>query len=159
LTTTRQLGKSQDQTKILSQTYEHEIAEIRRLRDDLVQGYEALQHERFGVLTERQRKRLNEIRLAVNYVSHAVDSFALAYEMPEVDRVYDPRYRLMYAARTPLEMILTGTYLLSIYHLRGAEVFAADQRECVWLMERSGRRMVVEIERLWADLLADQANE
>lgn len=157
MATTQQLGKSQDQTKLFDQTNHRVIAEIRQLRADLVRGYEALRHERFGVLTERQRKRLNEIRLAVNYVSHAVDAFVLACETPEVTRSHDPRYRLMYAARTPLEMVLTSTYLLSIYHLRGAEVFSPDQRECVWLIERSGRKMVVEIERLWADMMAEQA--
>lgn len=158
LATTRQLGKSQDQTKLFNPTSDRIIAEIRQLRDDLVRGYEALRHEQFGILTERQRKRLNEIRLAVNYVSHAVDTFVLACENPEVERPHDPRYRLMYAARTPLEMVLTSTYLLSIYHLRGAEVFSPDQRECVWLIERSGRKLVVEIERLWADMMAEQAD-
>ncbi len=158
LATTRQLGYSQERTKILNETFNRAAAEIRQLRDDLVRGYEALRHERFGVLTERQGKRLNEVRLAVNHLSYAVDAFVLACETPGVEHPHDPRYRLMYAARTPLEMILTSTYLLSIYHLRGAEVFSADQRECVWLIERSGRKMVVEIERLWADMMAEQAD-
>jgi hypothetical protein len=134
------------------------MAELRQLRDDMVRGYEALRSERFGILTERQRKRLNEIRLAVSYVAHAVDEYCTAYEAPHVVVTYDPRYRLMYAARTPLEMVLTSAYLLSIYHLRGAEVFTTDQRECVWLMERSGRKMVVEIERLWADMMVEQSS-
>ncbi len=126
-----------------------------RLRDDIKRAYDALVRERFGVLTPRQRLRLDEIVLPMQKVAEAVDEYGAALEAPQSLRVNDPRYRLMYAARTPMEMILQCAYFLHINHMRKNEVLNQDQIEAVWLMERSGRRLVLEIERLWAEMRAE----
>ena len=131
--------------------------ELSRLRDDLQRAYDALLGERFGALTARQRQRLGEITLPMQKVSSAVDEYESQMGMPNRSDVRDPRYRLMYAARTPMEMILQCAYFLHINHMRKNEPLNHDQIEAVWLMERSGRRFVLEIERLWADMRAEQS--
>jgi hypothetical protein len=131
-------------------------AELRRLRDDLSRGYDAVIRERFGKLTERQKRLLEEIRQAVNLASDAIDAYAAVAENPRSKWLSDPRYRLMYAARTPLEMVLLGVYLINVYHVREIEPLNPDQHEAIALMERSGRRMVIEIERLWNEMQTEQ---
>ncbi len=126
--------------------------ELARLRDDIQRAYDALIHERFGGLTSRQRQRLDEINLPMQKVSGAIDEYESRADMPEALRATDPRYRLMYAARTPMEMVLQCAYFLHINHMRKNELLNQDQIEAVWLMERSGRRLVLEIERLWAEM-------
>jgi hypothetical protein len=126
-----------------------------RLRDDIQRAYDALVKERFGVLTPRQRQRLDEIVLPIQKVTEAVDEYKNGLDAPDSLRVSDPRYRLMYAARTPMEMVLQCAYFLHINHMRKNEVLNQDQIEAVWLMERSGRRLVLEIERLWAQMRAE----
>ena len=128
-----------------------------RLRDDIQRAYDALVRERFGVITPRQRQRLDEIVVPMQKVSEAVDEYHDGLDMPDALRVSDPRYRLMYAARTPMEMVLQCAYFLHINHMRKNEVLNQDQIESVWLMERSGRRLVLEIERLWAQMRAEQS--
>ncbi len=132
-------------------------SDLIRLRDDIKRAYDALVRERFGVLTARQRQRLDEIVLPMQKVAEAVDEYGSELEAPESLHVNDPRYRLMYAARTPMEMILQCAYFLHINHMRKNEVLNQDQIEAVWLMERSGRRLVLEIERLWAEMRAEQS--
>ncbi|MBI1277799.1 MAG: hypothetical protein GC179_06690 [Anaerolineaceae bacterium] len=128
------------------------FSDLVRLRDDIKRAYDALVRERFGVLTLRQRQRLDEIVLPIQKVTEAVDQYGTELDAPEVLRVNDPRYRLMYAARTPMEMILQCAYFLHINHMRKNEPLNQEQIEAVWLMERSGRRLVLEIERLWAQM-------
>ncbi len=131
------------------------LTDLIRLRDDIRRGYDALVRERFGTLTPRQHQRLNEIFLPMQKVTEAVDQYGAELETPTALRVNDPRYRLMYAARTPMEMVLQCAYFLHINHMRKNEVLNQDQIEAVWLMERSGRRLVLEIERLWAEMRAE----
>ena len=131
--------------------------ELTRLRDDIQRAYDALIRERFGTLTPRQRQRLDEITLPMQSVSRAVDEYENWKTMPDILRANDPRYRLMYAARTPMEMVLQCAYFLHINHMRKNEVLNHDQIESVWLMERSGRRLVLEIERLWAEMRTEQS--
>lgn len=133
--------------------------ELSRLRDDIHRAYDALIRERFGTITSRQRQRLDEITLPMQKVSGAVDEYDHWVDMPDILRVSDPRYRLMYAARTPMEMVLQCAYFLHINHMRKNEPLNHDQIEAVWLMERSGRRLVLEIERLWAEMRAEQPTE
>ena len=129
--------------------------ELPRLRDDIQRAYDALIHERFGTLTARQRQRLDEITLPMQKVTAAVNEYSNGLDAPDALRASDPRYRLMYAARTPMEMVLQCAYFLHINHMRKNEVLNHDQIEFVWLMERSGRRLVLEIERLWAEMRAE----
>ena len=131
--------------------------ELPRLRDDIQRAYDTLIHERFGTITPRQRQRLDEITLPMQKVSGAVDEYEKWLNMPDSLRTGDARYRLMYAARTPMEMVLQCAYFLHINHMRKNEPLNHDQIESVWLMERSGRRLVLEIERLWADMRAEQS--
>lgn len=133
--------------------------ELSRLRDDLQRAYESLIGERFGTLTPRQRQRLGEITLPMQKVSSAVDEYKDGMDTSNAFGTTDPRYRLMYAARTPMEMILQCAYFLHINHMRKNEPLNHDQIEAVWLMERSGRRFVLEIERLWADMRAEQSTQ
>lgn len=128
-----------------------------RLRDDVQRAYDALVRERFGVLTPRQRQRLDEITLPMQKIRQAVDEYYEGLNTSAPLPSSDPRYRLMYAARTPMEMILQCAYFLHINHMRKNEVLNQDQIEAVWLMERSGRRLVLEIERLWAEMRAEQS--
>jgi hypothetical protein len=130
--------------------------ELSRLRDDIRRAYDALIRERFGMLTPRQRQRLDEITLPMQKVSGAVDEYENWVDMPAILRPADPRYRLMYAARTPMEMILQCAYFLHINHMRKNELLNQDQIEAVWLMERSGRRLVLEVERLWAEMREEE---
>ena len=131
--------------------------ELPRLRDDIQRAYDTLIRERYGTLTARQRQRLDEITLPMQRVSSAIDEYEKRLEGPDSLRAADPRYRLMYAARTPMEMVLQCAYFLHINHMRKNEPLNQDQIEAVWLMERSGRRLVLEIERLWADMRAEQS--
>lgn len=131
-------------------------ADLIRLRDDIQRGYDALIRERFGVITARQRQRLGEIELPMQKVAEAVDEYETGHDSPQPLEGSDPRYRLMYAARTPMEMILQCAYFLHINHMRKNEVLNHDQIEAVWLMERSGRRLVLEVERLWAQMRSEQ---
>jgi len=128
-----------------------------RLRDDVQRAYDALVRERFGTITPRQRQRLDEITLPMQKIREAVDEYYDGLNTSTPLRSSDPRYRLMYAARTPMEMILQCAYFLHINHMRKNEVLNHDQIEAVWLMERSGRRLVLEIERLWAEMRAEQS--
>ena len=130
--------------------------ELPRLRDDIQRAYDALTRERFGLLTPRQRQRLDEITLPMQKVSGAVDEYENWRSMADSLRIGDARYRLMYAARTPMEMVLQCAYFLHINHMRKNEPLNHDQIEAVWLMERSGRRLVLEVERLWAEMREDQ---
>ncbi len=130
--------------------------ELSRLRDDIRRAYDALIRERFGMLTPRQRQRLDEITLPMQKVYGAVDEYENWVDMPTILRPTDPRYRLMYAARTPMEMILQCAYFLHINHMRKNELLNQDQIEAVWLMERSGRRLVLEVERLWAEMREEE---
>jgi len=130
--------------------------ELARLRDDIQRAYDALIRERFGTITSRQRQRLDEITLPTQKVSEAVDEYATWVDMPDILRPSDPRYRLMYTARTPMEMVLQCAYFLHINHMRKNEPLNHDQIEAVWLLERSGRRLVLEIERLWAEMREEQ---
>jgi hypothetical protein len=133
--------------------------ELSRLRDDLQRAYDSLIGERFGPLTPRQRQRLGEITLPMQKVSSAVNEYESGADKSNAFGVTDPRYRLMYAARTPMEMILQCAYFLHINHMRKNEPLNHDQIEAVWVMERSGRRFVLEIERLWANMRAEQSAE
>lgn len=130
-------------------------SELIRLRDDVQRAYDVLIRELFGSITARQRQRLDEIAVAMERISRAIDEYSNWIDMPEILRTSDPRYRLMYAARTPMEMILQCAYFLHINHMRKHEVLNNDQIEAVWLMERSGRRLVLNIERLWAEMRAE----
>ena len=133
--------------------------ELSRLRDDLQRAYDSLSDERFGTLTPRQRQRLGEITLPMQKVSSAVNEYQNSLGTSNAFGTRDPRYRLMYAARTPMEMILQCAYFLHINHMRKNEPLNHDQIEAVWVMERSGRRFVLEIERLWANMRAKQSAE
>lgn len=124
--------------------------DITRLRDDIRRAYDALAEQRFGTLTSRQAQRLGEIDYSIEKVVEAIDQYQQANEFPGTLQNADPRYRLMYAARTPMEMILQCAYFLHINSMRKTEPLNHDQLEAVWLLERSGRKLVLEIERLWA---------
>ena len=128
-----------------------------RLRDDIQRGYDALVRERFGVLTPRQQQRLNEIILPIQKVREAVDEYRVSLDAPAALGLADPRYRLMYAIRTAMEMVLQCAYFLHINHMRKHEVMNHDQIEAVWLMERSGRRLLLEVERLWTQMRSEQS--
>lgn len=128
---------------------------LSRLYDDIQRAYDALIQERFGRLTPRQHQRLGEIAVPIQKVSGAVHEYENWLEMPDSYRVFDSRYRLMYAARTPMEMILQCAYFLHINHMRKNEVLNQNQMEVVSLMERNGRRLVLEIERLWEEMQAE----
>lgn len=123
-------------------------ADLRALRDIIVTNCAALLAD--PTLTERQRQRLDEIHRASRNLSQAIDEY--------YGRVngYDPRYRLMYAVRTPLAMIHLATYLLGVYHERNTEPFTTQQRACIRSIDESGRRIVIEVERLWAEMLAER---
>ncbi len=99
---------------------------------------------------------MEEIRQAVHLTSDAIDAYAAVAEHPRAKWLNDPRYRLMYAARTPLEMVLLGVYLVNVYHVREIEILNPDQHEALWLVERSARRMVIEIERLWNEMQTER---
>lgn len=129
--------------------------DLNRLRDDIQRAYDALVRERFGTLTPRQRQRLDEIALPMRKVIDAVNEYHTYLDSPDYLHTYDPRYRLMYAARTPMEMVLQCAYFLHINHMRKNDPLNQDQIEAVWLMERSGRRLVLEIEHLWAAMRAE----
>jgi hypothetical protein len=129
--------------------------DLNRLRDDIQRAYDALVRERFGILTPRQRQRLDEIALPMSKVIEAVNEYQANHDSPDYLHPYDPRYRLMYAARTPMEMVLQCAYFLHINHMRKNDPLNQDQIEAVWLMERSGRRLVLEIEHLWAAMRAE----
>ncbi len=124
--------------------------DITRLRDDIRRAYDALADQRFGTLTSRQAQRLGEIDYSIEKVVEAIDQYQQSNEFPGTLQNADPRYRLMYAARTPMEMILQCAYFLHINSMRKTEPLNHDQLEAVWLLERSGRKLVLEIERLWA---------
>ena len=140
----------------MTQTAQLSTDDVARLCAEVMRGYDALIRERFGNLTARQRQRLEEIRLPAQYVKHAVDAYEIALDMPPDVRTLDPRYRLLYGTRTPLEMILQCTYFLMIHHMRNSEKLNPDQMEAVYLMERSGRKLVHAVERLWAEWRAEQ---
>jgi hypothetical protein len=140
----------------MTQTALLNTADVTKLCADIVRGYDALIRERFGALTDRQRQRLHEINQPVEYVKKAVSEYESALEMPPALRTLDPRYRLLYGTRTSLEMILQCSYFLMIHHMRKTEPLNPDQMEAVYLMERCGRKMVHEVERLWAELKAEQ---
>jgi len=130
--------------------------ELPRLRDDIQRGYEALRSERLGILTPLQLKRLQEIRLPLQHLSVAVDEFVAAFQLAPDARSFEPRARLTYAAAVPLEMILRCSYFLQMSHMRNQETLNPDQREAVWLIERSGRRLIIEVEHLWRSMKAEQ---
>ena len=113
----------------MTQTAQLSTDDVARLCADIMRGYDALILERFGNLTARQRQRLEEIRLPVQYVKHAVDAYKIAVDMPPDVRVLDPRYRLLYGTRTSLEMILQCSYFLMIHHMRSTEKMNPDQVE------------------------------
>lgn len=129
--------------------------DITRLREDINRAYDALAAQRFGTLTPRQAQRLGEIDFSVQKVLEAIDDYQQTHEQPRGLQNADPRYRLMYAARTPMEMILQCAYFLHINSMRKTEPLNHDQLEAVWLLERSGRKFVLEIERLWAEMRAE----
>ncbi|MEZ4669744.1 MAG: hypothetical protein R3E39_17710 [Anaerolineae bacterium] len=131
------------------------IARLAQLNNDIQRAYDALIHERFGKLTPRQRQRLNEISLSIDYVNRAVAEYEAAIAMIPETPLQDPRQRLLYATRTPLEMVQQCAYFLLIHHMRNNEKLNADQTEAIYLMERSGRRMIEEVERLWKALKAE----
>lgn len=131
------------------------LVDITRLRDDIRRAYDALSEQRFGTLSSRQVQRLGEIDYSVEKVVEAIDEYQTAKALPGSLQNADPRYRLMYAARTPMEMILQCAYFLHINSMRKTEPLNHDQLEAVWLLERSGRKLVLEIERLWADMRAE----
>lgn len=145
------IGHSNGQNGALKPT------DISRLRTDILRGYDALSRERFGALNERQRRRMREVAQAVKYLNTAIEEYEQYASLPTHLRPFDPRYRVMYTARLPLEMILQCTYFMTVNLMRDASSLNADQREAVWLMERSARRLVLEIERLWAAMAAEQA--
>jgi hypothetical protein len=132
--------------------------ELARLQEDIQRAYDTLISERFGAITPRQRQRLEEITLPMQKVSEAVNDYKQRKNAARPQMADDPRYRLMYAARTPMEMILQCAYFLHINHMRKNELLNHDQIEAVWLMERSGRRLVLEIEHLWAEMRAEQSS-
>lgn len=140
----------------MTHTAEATPISLTRLRMELERGYDALIHEQFGTLTARQRQRLEEIRLPVHYIKRTVDDYNIAVDMAPDMRVLDPRYRLLYGTRTPLEMVLQCSYFLIIHHIRRSERMNPDQVEAVHLMERSGRKLVQEVERLWAEMQTEQ---
>jgi hypothetical protein len=129
---------------------------LTRLSADIMRGYDALIHERFGTLTARQRQRLEEIRLPVHYVKHAVDDYEMVAAIASDLRPTDPRYRLLYGARTPLEMVLQCSYFLLTHHMRRTERMNPDQVEAVHLMERSGRKLIQLVEHLWVEMRTEQ---
>lgn len=124
--------------------------DLRTLRDTLVANLNALEAD--STLTQRQCQRLTEITQAANSLSDAIDKY---YAAPS--NRHDPRYRLMYAARTPLAMIHMATYLLGVYHERQSETFTLEQRTQVRMIDECGRRIVIEVERLWAQMEIEQS--
>ncbi|MCA0455449.1 MAG: hypothetical protein LCI00_15860 [Chloroflexi bacterium] len=122
------------------------------LRDDIRRAYDALVQQRFGSLSPRQQQHLREIDFSVERVMESINEYLANKALPDGDQTADPRYRLMYAARTPMEMILQCAYFLHINSMRKTEPLNHDQLEAVWLLERSGRKFVLEIERLWAEM-------
>lgn len=140
----------------MTQTTELSTFDVSRLCAEIVRGYDALVRERFGSLTERQRQRLEEVRLPLQYIQHSVNGYETAVDSPPDLQTTDPRYRLLYGTRTPLEMILQCSYFLMIHHMRKTERLNPDQMEAVHLIERSGRKLVHEVERLWAEWRAEQ---
>ena len=129
--------------------------DIIRLRDDIHRAYEALDQQRFGTLTPRQEQRLGEINFSITKVIEAINAYEQSRDLSAGLQAGDRRYRLMYAARTPMEMILQCAYFLHINSMRKTEPLNHDQLEAVWLLERSGRKFVLEIERLWAEMRAE----
>ncbi len=128
---------------------------LTRLREDIQRAYDSLTKEQYGTLSARQRQRLDEIQFSIDKVNDAIEGYESALRIPAAERSADPRYRLMYAARTPMEMVLQCAYFLHINSMRKTEPLNNDQMEAVWLVERSGRKLVLEIERLWADMKAE----
>ena len=131
--------------------------DLSRLRDDIRRAYDALAQQRFGSLSPRQQQHLGEIDFSVERVVKSIKEYLDGSELPGGEQTADPRYRLMYAARTPMEMILQCAYFLHINSMRKTEPLNHDQLEAVWLLERSGRKFVLEIERLWAEMRAEWA--
>lgn len=123
-------------------------ADLRVLRDTILSNCTALLAD--PTLTDRQRQRMDEIQRASKSLSEAIDEY-----YGHVNG-RDPRYRLMYAVRTPLAMIHLATYLLGVYHERSTEPFTNHQRTCIRSIDESGRRIVIEVERLWAEMLAER---
>jgi hypothetical protein len=127
--------------------------EVNRLRNELLRSYQALVWEKLGMLDEFQKKRLKEIRLSLQYIKLAVDTFSANPTQP--GRI-DPRYRLLYATRTPLEMVLMCVHFINIQLRQEPDALNPDQKEALWLMERSGRRLVLVTQRLWDELKAEE---
>jgi hypothetical protein len=120
--------------------------EVNRLRNELLRSYQNLVWEKFGPLDDRQKQRLKEIRLSLQYLKQAVDTFIAN---PEPRGRIDPRSRLLYATRTPLEMVLMCVHFLNIQLRQQPDALNTDQKEALWVMERSGRRLVLVTQRLW----------
>ena len=107
-------------------------------------------------LVASQRQCLKEMQVALTAVSKAVESYYKALDNGITPHRHDPRYHLMYAARTPLAMMHMSAYLLFAYHDHEMATLTPHQHEQVRHIDQTGRKMVIEIERLWADMLGDQ---
>lgn len=127
--------------------------DLRHLSDELQQGCTSLLSDK---LIASQQKCLKEMQQALAAVSKAVDSYYTALEDSAPPQRHDPRYHLMYAARTPLAMMHMSAYLLFAYHDHEMAELTPVQHEQVRQIDQTGRKMVIEIERLWADMLGDQ---
>jgi len=123
--------------------------DLRALRDNLMANLGALLNDL--TLTERQRDRIHEIHRSSVLISQAVDSYYSASA-----NGHDPRYYLMYAARTPLAAIHLSTYLLGVYHERQSDPCSIDQRASIRAIDDCSRKFVIEVERLWAEMQSEQ---
>lgn len=127
--------------------------EIVLYRDDIVHGYDFLLRQSSGVLTEKQIRRLREIWMAVLFLSNSVDEYVSARRHPRnAVNEFDPRYRLMYASRTPLQMIHVCVHLLVVNHVQRVDQLDPAQWDAIQLIEQAERGLVISIECLWTEM-------
>jgi hypothetical protein len=125
-------------------------------RDDMLRGYDFLLRQANEALSLRQMQRLREIWTVVLILSNAVDDYVAAKRHRRYSDEFDPRYRLMYASRTPLQMIRICTHLLIVNHVQQIDRLSPAQWEAVQLMEQAERALVNCLERLWAEMKHEQ---
>ena len=129
--------------------------DLRQLSDELKNGCGLLMQDK---LIPLQQQCVNEIQTALTLVSKAVSSYYSALDETENHNGHDARYRLMYAARTPLAMMHQATYLLFAYHNHEVAALTPTQSEQIRQIDQAGRKMVIEIERLWSEMLFEQTH-
>ena len=124
------------------------MANLGYLSNDLYRYARMLGDEHGGLLLPIQHTRMSEILNACGYLQQAVHNYETALALGFSDH-NDPRARLMYAARIPLEMIAMSVRLLRLYHARRNAPLTEGQQIALRQIEIDSMGLSEEIERLW----------